>query len=449
MKFITLTILMLIMASHHSQAKPNILFILADDLGYADIGVHGCKDYKTPHIDSIFNNGVRFTQGYVTNAVCAPSRAGLITGRLGSHFGFEKNLDHKLSSKPGSTVGLPLEERTIADVLKPAGYKSYCIGKWHLGDNQDLFHPLKRGFDHFYGLISGSRSYWKYEERDPIKTLMLDYNYVDEKSMDDFYVTDSLTDQAIEFIKNSEKSAQPFFMYLSYTAPHGPMHAKQSDLARVSEKVKNKKRRIYSAMVMNLDDNIGRVLACLDELKITENTMLVFLSDNGGPLHKNGSNNGMLNGRKSKLLEGGIRVPFGIQWRGKIEPGQVNDTKVISVDLLPTFAAIGEVKNPESITTDGLNLMPLLTGKVSTLGERVLYWKRGESGFAIQDGKYKLYKNAQGEDYLFDINADIREAKNLLSETPEIATQLQKKFDQWKATLPPLGPGIGAPATVK
>jgi len=252
-----------------SADKPNIILILADDLGYADLSVQGCKQFDTPHIDSIFKNGVRFTRGYVSNSVCAPSRAGLLTGRFGSRFGFEANLP-KASHKPDSIIGLDPKQRTIANIMKAGGYKTYCIGKWHLGYNVKLFHPQKRGFDHFFGLLGGSRSYWPMENGDKGKVLQEDGNYLIEKKMKKFYLTDLLTDKAIEYIKKNhgKTDAPPFFMYLSYTAPHGPWHAKPEDIARVKGDVKNQRRKVYGGMVINMDDNVGRLLKCLDDQKL-------------------------------------------------------------------------------------------------------------------------------------------------------------------------------------
>ncbi|HEY5653215.1 MAG TPA: sulfatase-like hydrolase/transferase, partial [Pontiella sp.] len=175
MKKYFIALLLLVNQSLFAEQKPNILFILADDLGYNDLSIQGSNQIKTPHIDRILSGGVRFTNGYVSNAVCAPSRAGLLTGRMGSVFGFESNLNHSLASLPGSTVGLPLDQKTIADYLNPAGYKNICIGKWHLGDNIELFHPNKRGFDEFYGIISGARSYWANEDPNPARNLMHNY----------------------------------------------------------------------------------------------------------------------------------------------------------------------------------------------------------------------------------------------------------------------------------
>jgi arylsulfatase A-like enzyme len=413
--------------------KPNILYILADDLGYADLGVHGCKQYKTPNIDSIFEGGVRFEQGYVSNSVCAPSRAGLLTGRFGSRFGFEANLPHKLSSKPGSTIGLDPKEKTIADVLKPAGYSSYCLGKWHLGDNPDLFHPNKRGFDHFFGLMGGSRSYFKIEF-DPIKSLQHNGEFIEEQ--DGMYMTDLLTDKAIEFIEAESRSETPFFMYLSYTAPHGPMDAKEEYLERLQH-IKSEKRRAYAGMMLSLDDNVGRVLDRLDELGLKENTLIVFMSDNGGPVAHNGSWNGSLRGKIGTLFEGGVRVPFGIQWQGQIPAAQVQDEKVISVDLLPTFVKMAGL-SLDGIKTDGVDLMPLLKNEVESLGERSFYWRRGQTTqVGMIEGKYKYMQNRnKSVDYLYNLEEDRSEKENLAQSRPELLSRMKSQYKKWEQGVP-------------
>ncbi|HEY5653709.1 MAG TPA: sulfatase-like hydrolase/transferase, partial [Pontiella sp.] len=263
-----------------------------------------------------------------------------------------------------------------------------------------------------------------------------------------------LTDKAIDYIKEADSNNEPFFMYLSYTAPHHPMHAKESDLARVQHvPIKSGKkgdwRRIYCAMVQNMDDNIGRVLATLDELKIEENTLVVFLSDNGGPKEHNGSNNYPLKGKKGNLWEGGIRVPFGVSWKGKIPAGQVSDTPVISLDLLPTFAAISGADQLGEIKTDGINLMPLLTRQVNDLDERTFFWRRGGKKQAgLRDGKYKYYKTrGNGNEYLFEIGNDLSENNNLIDQYPEVADRMRKRYLKWESTLPELKIGLGAPAS--
>lgn len=409
------------------EAKPNILVILADDLGYSDLSIQGCKQFQTPNIDSIAKNGVRFTEGYVSNSVCAPSRAGLLSGRIG--IGFEANLPH------GKGHGLDVNLKTMADVLKGAGYATSCIGKWHLGD-EDKYYPTKRGFDYFCGLREGSRSYWY----DPKKSDRPgSHKAIEENGKQikfDGYVTDFLTDKAVQLISHQieKKPDQPFFMYLSYTAPHGPMHGKPEIIEKFKN-IKNEKRRIYAAMVTSLDEGIGRVIKTLRDKNVYENTVIVFLSDNGGPT-QNASNNKPLKGTKGSLWEGGVRVPFFIQYMKEIPAGQVINEPIISLDLLPTFETIAGVK--DRIKTSGIDLMPFLLGKGKKMDSRELVWRRGsKKQCALRSGKYKwLLNRYKNEQYLYDLKKDIGENKNLIKELPEIAQKIKKKFDHWETTVP-------------
>ena len=437
------------LSSFGSAVQPNILYILADDLGYADLSVQGWADleFTTPHIDSIFTGGARFKAGYVSNSVCAPSRAGLLTGRSGNRFGFESNIPHAFAELPGSRIGLDPGQKTIADVLKGAGYKTYAIGKWHVGDNDDLFHPNLRGFDEFYGMIGGSRSYFQLTAYDHLDSVQSNGVWITEP--EDMYVTDFLTDQALTYISDQTASHpdQPWFMYMSYTAPHSPMHAKAEDIARVplanhfSGSSDNINRQIYGAMVVSMDDNVGRLLNSLDALGISSNTVVVFHSDNGGPLKgQNWSINSPLKGNKGSLWEGGVRVPFAISWPGTIPAGQVfdHDCPVSSLDMMPTFAAVSGADHIEEIRTDGINLMPLLTNAVTTSSPRMLFWRRGiKAQVAIRSGNWKFYHNrSNGEICLYDLSSGADESTNKKSTEPAILARLQSEYAEWEATLP-------------
>lgn len=426
--------------------KPNILYILADDLGYADVSANGWADleFTTPQIDTIFNGGLRAKAGYVSNSVCAPSRAGLLTGRSGSRFGFEANVP-PAQWEPGSRMGLDPSQRTIPDVLKVAGYKTFGLGKWHLGGNTSLFHPNIRGFDEWYGFLGGARSYWQISEYDIDSSIEHNGVWVQEPA--DMYATDFLTDQALAYISDQTVNHpdQPWFMYLSYNAPHHPMDAKPEDIARVpltnhfGTASDNAYRQIYGGMVVSMDDNVGRVLDLLDALGIASNTMIVFHSDNGGPPDQNWARNNPLRGKKGELWEGGIRVPFAISWPGTIPAGQVadHDSPVSSLDLMPTFAAISGADQLQQIRTDGMNLMPFLTNAVSTTSPRKLFWRRGvTTKIAIRSGDYKYYRNrTTGDSYLFNHGSGSGEWGNLADSEPAILAQLQAEWAEYEATL--------------
>src|SRR5262245_6447241 len=311
--------------------KPNILIILADDLGYADVGFHGCKDIPTPNIDSIARNGVRCTNGYVSGPYCSPTRAGLLTGRYQQRFGHEFN-------PGGGTAGMPVDQVTLADRLKKAGYATGLVGKWHLG-SAPQFHPQKRGFDEYFGFLGGQHAYFpeKGNKADPI---LRGTEPVDEQE----YLTDAIARESVAFIERHKK--EPFFLYMAFNAVHTPMHATDKYLKRVAN-ISDVKRHIYAAMLSAADDAVGAVLAKLKEAGLEENTLIFFFSDNGGPTMKgttiNGSRNEPLRGSKRQTLEGGIRVPFAVQWKGKLPAGKVYDKPVIQLDIQPTALAAAGV----------------------------------------------------------------------------------------------------------
>ena len=312
--------------------KPNVIVILADDMGYADVGVNGCKDIPTPHIDSLAKNGLRCTNGYVSHPYCSPTRAGLLTGRYQQRFGHEFNPGPPTDRTPG--IGLPLTETTLADRLKAAGYKTGLVGKWHLGHTDDAFHPLNRGFDEFFGFLGGSHSYLR--SGTGHTAIYRGKQEVQEKE----YLTDAFAREGVAFIEKHK--AEPFFLYWAFNAVHGPMEAAEKYRARFPA-IQEPKRRTYAAMLAALDDGIGRGLARLKEAGIEDDTLIFFLSDNGGPEAVNASDNGPFNGVKGTAYEGGIRVPFLVQWKGKLPAGKVYDQPVIGLDISPTALAAAGV----------------------------------------------------------------------------------------------------------
>ena len=292
-------------ASQNTPAKPNVIVMIVDDAGYHDFGFMGSKEMQTPHIDQLANQGVVFTDAHTSGTVCAPSRAGLLAGRYQQHFGFAANLPEKIAQRPN--VGMSADEYTLANLYQDNGYKTFAVGKWHIGEHETL-RPTARGFDEFYGLLSGSRSYFPtYDPKDGLNAKII----VDNNTPVEFegYLTDVLGDKAVEYIEASKN--QPFFMYFSPTAVHAPMHAKAELLAKY--KKLNHPRPILAAMTESLDINVGKITQKLSDEGLLENTVIVFLSDNGGD-YSNGANNYPLKGMKGEKFEGGHRVPFILSW---------------------------------------------------------------------------------------------------------------------------------------
>lgn len=412
------------------DAKPNIVVLYADDAGYADFGFQEKADPKlaalTPHITKLAREGVRFTSAYMSGAVCSPSRAGLMTGRYQQRFG------HELNIPPGyMKQGLPLSEKFIGDRLREHGYRTGLIGKWHLGYPAD-YHPNKRGFDHFYGCLQGARSYYPYPKAHDHRVIQENGTATTEGG----YTTDRFGDGACSFIEaNKDK---PFYLFVSFTAPHGPLQPRKADLAKLTG-FSTTKRANYAGLVKALDDNVGKILAKLESLKLSKNTLVIFTNDNGGQT-LTGAVNTPLKGRKGQLSEGGIRVPMAMRWPGTIKPDGVIHDPVISLDFLPTFLAIAGGKPDPSWKLDGVNLLPRIKGDMDSLRERTLYWRnRGKDGpIALREGKWKLVHNrgtAGAKPELYDLSKDIGEASDLADSSTEKLGELRKKLAGWEAQL--------------
>ncbi|MFH6772324.1 sulfatase-like hydrolase/transferase [Gaetbulibacter aestuarii] len=420
--------------------KPNVIIILTDDLGYADVGFNGSLDIRTPHIDRIAKNGVQFTNGYVSYAVCGPSRAGLITGRYQDQFGFSRN---PLFAPKDESQGLPLSEQTMAEALHTAGYKTMAIGKWHLGAHKTQ-RPLARGFDEFFGFLSGGHKYFPEEwtkndisevssQFDAYNTKILKNNTrIDEQE----YLTDAFSREAVNFVKANAK--QPFFLYLAYNAPHTPLEATEKYLSRYPE-IKDKKRKTFAAMVSAVDDGVGTILNTLKDLNIEDNTIIFFLSDNGGNESK-GANNGPLREGKGWLYEGGIRVPFAMQWPAVIPKEQKFHDPVISFDIFATVAAQAEVTPKNEL--NGVNLIPYVTGKLHQAPHQALFWRHYDrDAFAVRTSESKYVKDRNGKAGLFNINDDISEKSPLAD--PLKIQDLKADYMHWnEKNIPPQFDGL-------
>lgn len=412
-----------------ARQKPNIVFILSDDAGYADFSHQQSAEMKTPHISSLAQRGVFFKTSYVSAPVCSPSRAGLLTGRYQNRFGFVYNLRIDKPEKAHHIdLGIDLQEKTIADHLKALGYKTAAFGKWHVGYRGD-YHPNQRGFDEFFGLVGGHRSYWPDPKKSNLNT-RIERNGKPIAESEVRYVTDMLGDEACSFIRKNKE--QPFFVYLSFTAVHAPMHA-DDDRLKLYAHIKDKNRRTLAAMTQALDDNIGKVDQCLKELGLRDNTLVIFLNDNGGATN-NYSSNQPLRGHKGQLYEGGLRVPFMMAWPGKIKGGQTYDHPVISLDILPTcLAAAGGKQIPGTAPFDGVNLFDFINNQSKQRPHKKLYWKFYSQGMRSDDWKY--IENKKGK-WLFDLSKDPNETTNLAQKHPAKVKELSQDLKSWLDSMP-------------
>lgn len=423
-----------------ADTPPGIVILFSDDAGYADFGfqpdVRPEMAKLTPHIDSIADKGCRFSNAYMSGSVCSPSRAGLMTGKYQQRFGHDNNIP------PGyMRGGLPLAETFAAKRFREMGYSTGLIGKWHLGYPAE-YHPNKRGFDYFYGCLQGSRGYFPIENPSPHRVFLEN----DTPTAEEGYITDRIGDAACRFLEDHRN--EPFFLFVSFTAPHSPLHAKADDLEALAEIVGDRRRK-YAGLVKSMDDNVGKILQRLADLDLEESTIVVFTNDNGGQT-QTGANNMPLKGRKGQLWEGGIRVPMAVRWPEKIKAGLVVDDPVISLDLLPTFvAAAGKTVEP-GWNWDGTNLLDVMTGKEDHLPERTLFWRRqGPSGaIAARRGKWKMLNLREPENaspQLFDLNEDIGEETDVAGTQAEILSQLVDAANDWESELaePLWGPNSG------
>ena len=443
--YLLLTLLFLLFGT--AWAKPNLLIVLADDMGYGDLGLTGSKTLKTPHLDSLAASGVFCSQAYVASSVCSPSRAGLITGRDPRRFGYEGNLNKGHANYPTrpELLGLPPGEHTLGDHLQAAGYATGLVGKWHLGIG-DGFHPNDRGFDHFCGMLTGSHGYFPTEGRSSIER-----NGKPVTEYSNPYLTDFFTDEILRWVESQSKADKPWLLFASYNAPHTPMHATEEDLALFAH-IKNEKRRAYAAMMFALDRSMGRIRSWLEENGEWENTIVVFFSDNGGAT-SNFSWNGPLSGAKGTLMEGGVRIPMIWTWPGTIPEASVYEEPVSALDILPTFlAAAGaeplalsdplgheDKRNRKRAVEkfgayDGIDLIPFLSGKAEA-PDRKLFWRlQGQA--AILFGEDKLIRLSHRPAQMFQPHSDPGEQTDL---APVGGTRLEELFREladWEATLP-------------
>ncbi|MEX2579186.1 MAG: sulfatase-like hydrolase/transferase [Verrucomicrobiales bacterium] len=443
---------------------PNIIFIVADDLGYGELSCQNPNtDVPTPNIDSIARNGVRFTDGYVSAPFCAASRAGLVTGRYQTRFGFEFNPIGAGNEHPDA--GLPLDEETLPELLRGrAGYSTALIGKWHLGGTAP-FNPMRRGFDEFFGFLheghyfrpspyegmttwlrrrvlpGGSHGRWTSEDGRLIFSTHMGSNEPDYDADNPIYrngqpvveeenLTDAFTREAVRFIQSCGDE-RPFFLCLSYNAVHSPLQGDEAYMEKYS-RIEDIQRRIFAAMLGQLDDGVGRLLETVEKEGILDNTLIVFLSDNGGPTRELTSSNLPLRGEKGRLYEGGIRVPFMMQFPGKIEAGTVFEKPVVSLDLFATALALAKVNLPPEI--DGVDLSPHLAGETFAQPHESLYWRVGDRA-ALRKAGWKIVRNPRrgepGPWELYHVAEDIGETENLADLEPGILDNLIGTWEEY------------------
>ena len=421
--------------AHAEEARrPNVIVLVADDLGYADLGCQGSTDVPSPNIDSLATHGVRFTDAYVTAPQCCPSRAGMLTGRYQSRFGYDSNESNRprTAANPAGMGGVPVEERMMGDRFKAAGYATGMIGKWHVGTVSAGMSPHERGFDEtFWHPVGGVLL------PDPQTGFLNDIYRGPTPVQESEYSTDAFGREAVDFIGRHRDD--PFFLYVAFVPPHLPQEAKPEDLAKFAH-VTDLKRRTMLAMMACLDENVGRVLDKLREENLEEDTLVFFVSDNGGTPHKNASRNLPYRGWKGQMLEGGIRVPFLLQWKGRLPAGAVYEQPVISLDILPTALAAAGVEAPPDWKLDGVDLLPYLTGEKPGAPHEALYWRFRASTdpeyynrWAIRQGDWKLVKTHLEPLALYNLAADISESNNLAAAEPERVAAMQAAWDRWNA----------------
>jgi len=405
---------------------PNVVFILADDLGYADTAVYGSKTIPTPHIDALAAGGVRFSDAYVTAASCSPSRAGLMTGQYQQRFGFEFNtsggaITHRTSR------GLDPAAVTLADVFQRAGYATGMFGKWHLG-TRAYFHPQERGFDEFFGFLAGAHSFFPVKNERIFSTIMRGKAPLTEPE----YLTDALARETVHFIHAHRQ--EPFFVYVPFNAVHTPLEATDEYLHRFPNEA-NARQRAYNAMTSALDDAVGNIVKALEDAGVDDNTLVFFLNDNGGPIYTQVQSNKPLRLGKLFLFEGGIRVPMIINWPGVLEPGAVYQEPVSSLDVFPTACAAAGIGLPPDLNLDGVDLLPYLQGENADAPHDALFWSNGPNR-AVRLANWKLII-AGDHKFLFDLAGDVGESKNLAEQEPETVKRLEQALRQWQRQMKP------------
>jgi len=425
-------------AEPSTPSPPNILLIVSDDHGYADVGFQGCKDVPTPHLDRLAREGVRCTSGYVSHPFCSPTRAGLMTGRYQQRFGHQNN---PFYNPDDHREGLPLSEKLLPAFLGQAGYQTGWIGKWHLGAATE-FRPENRGFAETFGFIGGGHRYINWQVKPKVEYLV-----PIERNGKPVEVTEHLTtafgSEAVAFVRRHK--GEPWFLYLAFNAPHLPHEPTKERLARFSS-IKDPTRRKYAAQLSLMDDAIGETLEALRTSGQEKNTLVFFFSDNGGPITKNGSSNDPLRGAKGDVYEGGMRVPFLVKWPAKLPAGANYDLPVSSLDVFATSLGVAGAEMPTDRKYDSVNLIPYLGGDNKEPPHDQLFWRTSRNIWAVRRGDSKLVRQAGRSDELYNLQSDIGEKTDLHTTLPAEASRLAGSLEAWDQELvPPAFPGAGGP----
>lgn len=410
--------------------RPNIVFIMADDLGYGDLGCYGATDIETPHLDRLAAEGIRMTDFYANGAVCSPTRIAFLTGRYQQRLGMDNALYYQEMGR-----GLPEEGLTIGDALGSAGYMTGLSGKWHVGYDYER-QPNQQGFHHFFGLLGGNHHYFEHMDRIGVPDLWLNNEPIQREG----YTTDLITEDAIAFIEREQES--PFFLFISHAAPHFPWQGPDDAAKDIRPKHKSWQlgdRETYIAMVERMDEGIGQILAKIESAGLREKTLVVFTSDNGGHIY---SSNAPFREGKSSIWEGGTRVPCIVRWPGVVPAGEVSNQVGITMDWTATMLRMADLgSDPDG--EDGVDLMPLLTGELPRQS-RTLFWKRKkgpvrksiEEGRAVRQGAWKLVEQSEGgEQFLYNLESDPGETANRIARQPELARTLSRLLDDWEAEV--------------
>lgn len=419
---------------------------MCDDLGYADVGFNGAKDIRTPHIDSLARAGTVFTSAYVPHPFCGPSRMGMLAGRYPHCFGAPFNLPNSgLAIEAYNQQGIDVNETLISSLLQESGYFTGAIGKWHLGI-QPQFHPNARGFDEYYGFLGGGHKYFP-EQFEPIyqRQKARGVKYVNEYSVplehngknvqEKDYITDALSREAVRFVELAAKKDHPFFLYLAYNAPHSPLEAKEDDLAEFTH-VEDEKRRTYAAMVYAVDRGVGQLVEQLTDDNILDETLIVFLSDNGGKLGL-GANNSPLREGKGSAFEGGFRVPMFFHWPGKVTGNRKFDHPISAIDFYPTFASLAGVDMPADKHIDGIDIWDAVANGENPRQGKPIFAARhrgGSTDVAIRRDQWKAVKAYNGRWQLFDVVKDISERHDVSGSNVQILSDLASCAKAWSSS---------------